>query len=398
MEQRIALVSAFPPGQKSLNEYGLHLAKGLADRSDVDEVVVLADVLDQPASELDLGPKVRVDRVWRFNDPFSALRINNALIKHKVIGALWNLQTATFGDREIPAALGHFAPPLARALGFQSGVIAHNIIAGIDLESTQLRGQKMRQAIVRLGASLACRAMLAANYTTVTLQGYYEHIRQTYPNADIHLVPHGTFDTSSSDVIPLAGRPKRIVTMGKFGTYKRLDTLIEAFDLLRSERCYQDYELVIGGSDHPNAPGYLASLISQREQDSGIVFHGYVAEEDVSAFFGGARLCVFDYIATTGSSGVLHQAASYGVVPVFPRIGDFVDLCRDEGLAGEHFEASDAASLAAAMRRVLEDLTSAQRCADTNVNASQGMPFSGVIDFHAQRLLGHAGKAVTGWA
>ena len=84
MEQRIALVSAFPPGQKSLNEYGLHLAKGLADRSDVDEVVVLADVLDQPASELDLGPKVRVDRVWRFNDPLSALRINNALMMNTI--------------------------------------------------------------------------------------------------------------------------------------------------------------------------------------------------------------------------------------------------------------------------------------------------------------------------
>ena len=394
MEQRIALVSAFPPGQKSLNEYGLHLAKGLADRSDVDEVVVLADVLDQPASELDLGPKVRVDRVWRFNDPLSALRINNALIKHKVTGALWNLQTATFGDREIPAALGHFAPPLARALGFQSGVIAHNIIAGIDLESTQLRGQKMRQAIVRLGASLACRAMLAADYTTVTLQGYYEHIRETYPDADIHLVPHGTFDAACSDLCALAERPKRIVTMGKFGTYKRLDTLLEAFDILRSDPQYQDYELIIGGTDHPSTPGYMANLKAQREGDSGVLFHGYVAEEDVAAFFSTARLSVFDYTATTGSSGVLHQAASYGVVPVFPRIGDFVDLCRDEGLEGAHYEASDAASLAEAMRRVLEDLPSAQQYADANVQVAKGMPFSDVIDFHAQRLLVHAGEAV----
>jgi len=57
MDLRLALVSAFPPGRQSLNEYGFHLANEMADRRDVSEVVVLADRLTEPAEELKLNPK-----------------------------------------------------------------------------------------------------------------------------------------------------------------------------------------------------------------------------------------------------------------------------------------------------------------------------------------------------
>ena len=52
MELKLALVSAFPPGRQSLNEYGLHLAREMAARSDVSEVVVLADRLAEEAPEV----------------------------------------------------------------------------------------------------------------------------------------------------------------------------------------------------------------------------------------------------------------------------------------------------------------------------------------------------------
>lgn len=387
MAQRIVLVSAFPPGRQSLNEYGLHLAIGLADRADVLEVVVIADILDQPVAELDLGPKIRVERVWRFNDALATLKILRALFKTDAVGVLWNLQSATFGDREMPAAIGHFAPSLARVFGLKSGVIAHNIIAGIDLDSTQLKGQKLRQAVVKIGASVACRALLAANYTTVTLQGYYDHIRKSYPSAEVLLIPHGTFDVYDGELRPLAKRPKRIVTMGKFGTYKRLETLLDAFDLLRGDPEFNDYQLVVGGTDHPGTPGYVDTLREERLNDTGVKFHGYVAEDDVADFFGEARLSIFDYTATTGSSGVLHQAASYGAVPVFPQIGDFVDICRDEGLSGANYQVSNSASMASAMRKMLRDLVAAQTVADSNFEVSQEMPFTNVVDFHVRRLL-----------
>ena len=383
---RLALVSAFPPGRQSLNEYGLHLARTLAEREDVAEVVVLADRLDGPQPELDLGSKVRVERVWRFNSLTAGPAILWALHRLDPDGAVWNLQTATFGDREVPAALGLLAPAMARALGTPSGIIAHNLIAGMDLENTQLAGAPLRQAIVRAGGALVTRAMVAADYMTVTLRGYRDLLAERHPNAEVHLVPHGIFDTAPRERLPLDQRSLRIVTMGKFGTYKRLETLLDAFDRLRARPGMRGIELVIGGSDHPATPGYLDGIAAARAGDSAVRFAGYVAEEEIPNFFGSARLSVFDYASTTGSSGVLHQTASYGALPVFPRIGDFVDLCEDEGLSGVHYAPLDAADMAQSMEAALRSLPVWQETADANARAAGAMPLSDVAAFHVHRL------------
>ena len=395
---RLALVSAFPPGRQSLNEYGLHLARTLAERDDVAEVVVMADTLDNPQPELDLGPKVRVERVWRFNSLGAGPAILRALHRLDPDGAVWNLQTATFGDREVPAALGLFAPAMARALGTPSGIIAHNLIAGMDLETTQLAGAPLRQAIVRAGGALVTRAMLAADYMTVTLRGYRDLLAKRHPGAEVHLVPHGIFDAAPRERLPLKERPLRIVTMGKFGTYKRLETLLDAFDRLRARPGMRGLELVIGGSDHPATPGYLDGLAAARAGDGAVRFAGYVAEEDIPDFFGTARLSVFDYASTTGSSGVLHQTASYGALPVFPRIGDFVDLCEDEGLAGVHYKPLDAGDMALSMEAALRSLPVWQDTADSNACAAGAMPLSDVAAFHVQRLRAARAPEQTGSA
>lgn len=383
---RIALVTAFPPGQNSLNEYGLHLATGLADMADVSKVVVIADQLDDSQPELDLGNKVCVERVWRFNSLSSTPRILRTLRRAGVDGVLWNLQTASFGDREIPAALGLMAPAAARVMGLPSGIIAHNLIMGVDLENTHLKGQLIRQTCVRAGGALVTRAMMSASYTTVTLRSYLDQLRKNYPKSEVHLVPHGTFDTAKRPKRPWSDRPMRIVTMGKFGTYKRLETLLTAFDMLKTNPEFAQMELVIGGSDHPNTPGYLASLAQERKSDKSVTFRGYIAEDDIPDFFENARLSVFDYNSTTGSSGVLHQTASYGAVPVFPWIGDFVDVCRDEGVSGAHYEVLNATDMARAMAEMLRNQTKSQTIADNNLSAAQDMPFSEVVRFHIERL------------
>ncbi|PTQ68335.1 glycosyltransferase [Celeribacter persicus] len=384
--QRIALVSAFPPGRQSLNEYGLHLARELAAFPDVEEIVVIAEKLAISEPELDLGPKIRVCRVWSFNRLSAGPAILRALYREEVDGVLWNLQMASFGNRELPAALALLTPALARLAGWRSGVIAHNLVSGIDLDNTQLKGRPIRQAIVRSAGAVVTRALLSADYMTVTLTSYAEMLHDRYPRVEVHHIPHGTFDTAARTLPKLSERPKRIVTMGKFGTYKRLETLLAAFDLMRAMPEFADYQLVIGGMDHPAAPGYLDRVARMREGDEGVVFHGYVAEEDVPDFFSQARLSVFDYNATTGSSGVLHQAVSYETVPIFPNIGDFVDVCEHEGLRGMNYTPGKPVELAWVMRKALGDLVAAQRLVEKNRVASQDIPLSQIARFHVAML------------
>lgn len=385
-KQTIAVVSAFPPGRQSLNEYGYHLVREFLARPDIARVIVLADKLDDDIPELDMGDKLEVRRIWRFNDIKTMPVILQSLRKLQPDGVIFNVQTASFGDREIPSALGLMTPMLARWFGITTGIIAHNIIAGIDLEKTILKGQRIRQAIVRLGGGLVSRSMASASYVTVTLPSYAEYLLLHYPRADISHVPHGTFDTKEGELLPLAERPKRIVTMGKFGTYKRLETLLASFDLLRDDPRFADYELVIGGTDHPNTPGYVENLARSCAADRAVRFHGYVAEEEVPEFFAQAQLSVFDYDATTGSSGVLHQTASYGAVPVFPRIGDFVDVCEAEGLRGYHYTPGSPHEMALAMREVLSDLHAAEEIGRANRSAAIEMPMADVAAFHANKI------------
>jgi glycosyltransferase involved in cell wall biosynthesis len=390
---KIALISAFPPGTRSLGEYGYHLALALAADPAVTEVVVLADLLTEARAELDLPPGVRVRRVWGFNDPRALPAILSALRQERVAGAIYNLQVASFGDREVPAALGLLAPLASRLMGLRSGIIAHNMIAGVDLEQTNLKGQPMRQMVVRAAGRVITRAMCGATYMTVTLRSYAQVLQTRYPRADVTLVPHGTFDAGAEDWVPQADRPARIVTMGKFGTYKRLETLLAAFDVLRTDPRHHAAQLVIGGTDHPVTPGYMAGVAATRRDDPGVTFAGYIPEDGVGAFFRQGRVCAFDYESTTGSSGVLHQAASHGAVPVFPHIGDFIDVTRDEGLSGVNYAPGDVAGLAAALDAVLSDPAGAETVARANHASAMDMPLSRVAAFHVARLKQGAGPA-----
>lgn len=383
---KIALVSVFPPSMGSLNEYGYHLALGLAANPKVSEVVVLADIMDEPKPELDLPAKIKVARVWKFNSLNASFKILRALKSAKVDGAVYNVQTASFGDREVPAALGLMTPSLATKFGITSGVLAHNIIEGIDLDQTILKGNAFRKLIVKLGGRVVTKALASASYITVTVQNYLDKLEKIVPSADAHLVPHGNFETEARDWVPMTSRPKRIVTMGKFGTYKKLDRLIEAFSKLTENQDFADYELVIGGTDHPNTPGYMSSLEEAHKNNSSISFRGYIPEEDVAPFFENAQLAVFDYEATTGSSGVLHQVCSYGTVPIFPMIGEFIDLSNDEGIDGFEFAPGNADSMAEALKLALSDVEKLEAIANNNALAGQELSIEDVAAFHVSKI------------
>jgi glycosyltransferase involved in cell wall biosynthesis len=179
------------------------------------------------------------------------------------------------------------------------------------------------------------------------------------------------------------------MTFGKFGTYKKVELLIDALALLRSNG-HPDLELVIAGTDSPNTPGYLDGVCQHYRNQAGLHFTGYVAEEDVPRVFGAATAVIFPYTSTTGSSGVLHQAGNYGKAVVLPNLGDLADLITDEGYAGAFFEPDDAHSLAAAIAHVVDDADYRNALETQNFLAAYGLPMRDVVDWyllHMQTLV-----------
>ncbi len=384
----LAFISAFPPAKGSLNEYGFHLVKAFACRDDIRKIVVLADMDDTIDSELVLDPKIEVQRVWKFNSPFAAWQILKSLKNLQPDYALYNLQTASFGDKEIPAALGLMAPMLSQKSKIPSGVIMHNLIDAVDLSKTNLAGQALRQKIVSFAGTLVTKCLLKTGFVSVTLDSFMDILSEKYKAKNAFMVPHGSFVADEKSIIPeLKFRDNTIVTMGKFGTYKRLERMISAVQNL-NKTIYADkpVKLVIGGSNHPATPGYMEGLKAAHKSDPNIFFHGYVAEEDVAPFLKQARLAIFDYDSTTGSSGVLHQAAIYGTPSIYPLMGDFVDVTEREGLQGYHYVPLDEESLTNTIRKSLEMNEKSQDIADNNLRISEGVTMDTVAAVQVRLL------------
>ena len=384
----IAVVSAYPPGRRSLNEYGLHLSRVLAEKPEVSHVTVIADRLpaDRAGQAIADAPNVR--RVWAFNDPLSVVKVLWALRRARPDAVIFNLQMASFGDRRVPAALGLLTPMFARLSGLPTITLLHNLFETVDLDTAGFGGHPLKTAVTQAFGRVFTRALLASTLVATTMPRYVKLLRERYGAQNVFLAPHGTFQIPQPpEPLPLL---PTVMAFGKFGTYKRVEVLLDAHEILLGRN--PQVRLVIAGSDTPNAPGYLEDVRQRYAHLPNVTFTGYVAEDAVAGVFSGATVVAFPYSATTGSSGVLHQAGEFGRGAVMPRIGDLADLIEEEGYRAEYFTPDDPASLADALWRVLSDPRHAAALGEANWRVASGLPLADIADWyllHLESLIDH---------
>ncbi len=386
---RLAIVTTHPPGSGSLNEYAYHFVRFLRQKEEVGEIILLPDEL--PSGQYyefenrpDLAP-VRVVPCWKFGGKDNPLRIRAAVREADPDGVLFNIQFASFGSGKIPATLGLTAPVLVKRAGYPTIVLLHNIMETVDLKSAGFAGNPIVESTIRFFGTQVTRLLLSVDLLALTIPKYVEILEAKYGAKNVVLAPHGAFEETPPPDFELPAGPLQIMTFGKFGTYKKIEILVEAFKLLKARGGEHadsgGLELVIAGTDSPNAAGYLDSVRQQYADVTGIRFTGYVAEEDVSRIFQAAAVVVFPYTSTTGSSGVLHQAGDYGKAVVLPHIGDFAEVIAEEGYAGEFFEPGDPQSLADAIARIIDNPQRGRELGAQNYVASRGLPIGDVVDW-----------------
>ncbi len=353
----IALVSPYPPSKTTLNEYAYYMVKHLDANERVTSITILTDELpegQQYGLEDDLS-KTRIKICWKFNSLRNALSIRKALKELKPDAVLYNLQFLSFGDAKVAATLGLLSPMLAKWQGIPSVVLLHNIIETVDLDEAGITQNPIMKWIYGKFGNMITRLILQADKVAFTIPKYLDIISKKYKVSNLVHMPHGTFEIPDAPDfhIPRKGA-KRIMTFGKFGTYKKVELTIQAVIKLR-KKLQIPIEVIIAGTDNPNVKGYLKSMEDKYGHEGDITFTGYVLEEDVPRIFRDCDAVVFEYTSTTGSSGVLHQAGSYGKATILPVLGDLKDLIEEEGYRGEYFEPSNVDSLADAIEKVLVD-------------------------------------------
>lgn len=382
---KLGIVTAYPPSKVTLNEYAYHLVKHFRQQSDVTEIVLYTDAVP---NDVDLtfeedGCPITVKQCWKFNSYTNLFSIAKAIKTTTPDAILYNLQFMKFGDQKLPAALGLFSPWLSKLMKFPTIVLLHNIVEVVDFDSAGFSKNKIKTTLFNwIGTSLT-KVLLQADTVAVTIKKYVDILEEKYNAKNVVLIPHGTFEIPIEPSYKTVEGPLKIMTFGKFGTYKKVEGLIEAVERVRAST-NRELEIVIAGTDNPNTKGYLESVRNEYSHVQNLTFTGYVEEEDVPVIFSESAMVVFPYTSTTGSSGVLHQAGSYGKAVVMPDLGDLSLLVKDEGYQGEFFNPESSESLAVAIERLVEDEAYRIRIAQANYKAATALPMGKIADMYLQ--------------
>jgi len=145
--------------------------------------------------------------------------------------------------------------------------------------------------------------------------------------------------------------------------------LLEAFKVLR--RDYPNLKLTIAGSEHIRFPNYANQLKLQLNHMDGIRWLGQTSEDDVMELFRRAQIVVLPYRASTGSSSVIYQAATWGRAVVASNLNEIKELVDENNLQVEFFENGDAQSLYNSIHILLDSKEKRNEQVSHNFNAIQ---------------------------
>jgi len=368
---RICLVTCFPPSRGDLNEYGFHLASALREHATVD-LVLLADQTEK-GEELD---GFKVDRCWSFDSLLTPARLLKAIRRANPDVVWFNMGFSTFARRPVAAFLSIAVPAVARMSGFYTHVTLHTIFERINLKDA---GIGMPGAY-RLAGRIGTRLLLMADDVSVLLPSFRSELIRNYKvtGERVHSRPHGIFSRPvRPESLPAKAEGQTILAFGYWGTYKRLELLLEC--MAEVGKLLPRVKLLIAGINHPSTPGYLEKLQQQYSDQKNVSFLGYVPEAELPNLFRRASVLVLPYSSAAGTSGVVHQACEYGIPMVAAAIPELEEIAHEHGVAIEFYPPGDKSSLTDHLVRILSSDEIRQSMTEQNLLAGSNMQISNVV-------------------
>lgn len=388
---KIAFVSPYPPSKVTLNEYGYHLIRSFVGKPGVEKVYVLTNTLEDNSQYKKYAlPGIEIIPCWKFDSLTGSWDIRTALKKINPDLVILNLQFMTFGEGKVPAALGLLTPLACKTLSIPTITILHNITETVNLETIGMAQQKWKEKLFMWIGKQLTKLILKSDLVGLTISQYVDIIKDKYKAKNVLLLPHGNFELPERTYLPDHPECINLMAFGKFGTYKKVEVLLDAVRILEKKYTNQSFKVTIAGTDNPNVKGYLDGVSKKYQDMPNVVFTGYVPEEEVETIFKESTYVIFPYTTTTGSSGILHQAGSYARACILPKIDDLERVVHEEGYGGAYFETNHAESLAEAVSYLMENPEDRKKMEDMNYAAAKGLPMRELAEWyisHAKVLL-----------
>jgi len=232
--------------------------------------------------------------------------------------------------------------PMSASRLFPTVATLHELVELSDLRALNAPGG----VLAPLGARLLTRIATQADVICLTMQHYAEWLGAR--GVDCAHIPIGAYhepelldETESSELLFFT----------TLAPYKGLELLIEAFTRLRNEAPH--LRLTIAGTAHTRFPNYGNELRERFSEAHGIRWLGQVSEDNVKDLFRRSQIVVLPYAASTGSSSVLYQAATWGRAVIASDLSEIRKLALESNLRVQFFENNNLESLCHSLRLLI---------------------------------------------
>ncbi len=338
----LAIVSPFPPAITGIGQYGYHVTRALAHCGAFSRITVLAGSQVNGGTPNHLGA-AEIEYRWAPGQ-WKARTAILSRVKRLSPDLVWfNLGASVFGRSPWMNASGWLTPMLTRGLGIATVVTLHELVELADLRALKAPGG----AFAAWGARLLTDIATQADVTCLTMRHYAD--RLTARGVECAYIPIGAYHEpellSESD-------SQELLFFTTLAPFKGLELLLDAFHVLREE--YPRLRLTIAGADHTRFPSYARELKERSNGGGGVQWLGEIPEEHVMQLFRRVQIVVLPYAASTGSSSVLYQAATWGRAVVASDLGEIRKLVHENDLQITFFKNGDVESLCHAIRALLD--------------------------------------------
>src|SRR5215213_2922238 len=337
----LVIVSPFPPSITGIGQYGYHVTRSLASSGLFSQLTILAGSIKNGQRPNHLG-LTEIDYCWQ-PDGLNARQTILSRLKRLNPDLIWfNLGASIFGKSPLSNLSGLFTP-MSAGRRFPTVVTLHEVIELADLRALNAPGG----SLAPWGARLLTNIATQADVVCLTMQHYADWLSARGVNC-AH-IPIGAYHEpellDETDTCEL-------LFFTTLAPYKGLELLIEAFTELRSE--YPHLRLTIAGTAHTRFPTYARELKTRFNATDGIQWLGQISEDDVKDLFRRARIVILPYTASTGSSSVLYQAATWGRAVVASDLVETRTLASENNLQIEFFKTGSIENLCTAIQSLLD--------------------------------------------
>ena len=355
----LVIVSPFPPAITGIGQYGYHVTRALAQSGMFSRITILAGSQFNGEHPNHLG-STELEYCWAPGQWQARTAILSRVKRLKPDLVWFNMGASIFGRSPIVNVSGLLTPMFVQWLGYPTVVTLHELIEIADLRALGVPGGPFAKA----GARLLTNITSQADVLCLTMRHYTDWLATR--NANCVYIPIGAYHEPE---LLQESDSQELLFFTTLAPFKGLELLLEAFQLLRKE--YPKLKLTIAGSAHMRFPNYAHELKLRFAKMDGVNWLGQTSEEAVQELFRRAQIVVLPYSASTGSSSVLYQAATWGRPVVSSNLSEIKKLVVESDLQMEFFDNGNVQSLCEALRKLIDSKEARYNQAKHNFAAIQ---------------------------